>query len=1284
MWEKVLKLEQIVPKQLISRNRKQITELSFAIVLTKLGDLQKAEVYSKRAVLALERELKINKSIKIEDNICPSNDPKDRARFKIRMQSLCLAYHHLGTIKKSLGNNKKTLELFNLAKAISLKYVKDGKLLKIIHEDREKMLPKASPLFSKRSSVDFDKPKLRPIDDKTLLEDIFGKNKGKTIKDFRRTESVASMTSIKDNLVSITQNMHETSFNNRKKKSTFKREILEEPGNKLRLANEISYLRRVENKAAMCIQRFYRGYKVRNRTKNLIKGYIEKMLPESSRSSQRLKEPNPLITIYSFEDEVGSRIEEKSQGLRSGSMHTDEKNELGCQSDSSDPDIIVKLKSGERRQRKSKPSLFDYLNLFSPDLFISQSINGRIYNWKVTIVRKKILDGNIECVFGIFGNFERFTDTLVYLQTLLIDTNQIDQRFLCPFPFETIWPVIEAELTKDDEENNEEAEFEAADDETSFTTIKDLANFILSRSGVENKLNGSRLVEQLIGFTMNERPSDFQHSKHILVKDGVFKSMSQYAKHERQHLVGNKSYFKQLENGLIGKVIEKGMVYLKHTYFLLQLKVVAKQGQTKFLTSIEFYLSAMNSNWFDHITLTWEDFKKYFESEGYFIDIYYIICTQKIQATARELLYNTFSNNFNIHKSQLILSRDKGKEDFFDHQIFICDDAEPQECHEEWEANLDHFISIYDNEADNLCLGIFPAVSLSGEVDQMHLKFTGINKNILVEGKRCKDDAKFMLLISDYAQVKRISKIFETSEVVKSILQYEISVKKGLNGKTLTFERYKKCLNHSSIRKIGGSQYLITISVSSYFQISLYNLSTSWQLITTFSNEDLIQYFPQLGTENSSAIYYEETFVQPLLSGFSLFRGIFGTFSAWEIPKNQDTTKNQSKKIQAFQFTEKKNTFLQEIITTKSLFERKLSRTLLSSESFLTETVHQEQVLLQRSRIVCGLYCLVTVTKLMAMEEWRVYLHIFSSSREYMCKIYNSDMFGLKNSAFDKVYDDPSHTVNRASSLNRLWEIILAECSFEHHSSLDFIFRFDTIVTPMRELLYSNHIQNNGFYYFELYMKCSIPFHLKFSTLTSIKETEYIIFTVRSYNLQRKLWEKSSLRLKEVILELLNAGIVNEGILLNTLINYSDLKFFAGALCRILKMRNKENTVQVKLLPDLEFSESDEEDFFKEDNNDSVHSVSSILEQDTLLYQEIYKDDYPIVVSVHYNQISDEFAFKAYKPKIGAIFRVPMSKSQIFRKISFSQTLLREKAYLPLGRKIFTELLERLLAVVKF
>lgn len=1282
MWDKVLKLEQILPKQLISRNRKQITELSFAIVLTKLGDLQKAEVYTKRAVLALERELKINKSIKIEDNICPSNDPKDRARFTIRMQSLCLAYHHLGTIKRSLGNNKKALELFTLARAISQKYIKDGKLKKIIHEDREKMLPKASPLFSKRSSVDFEKPKLRPLDDKTLLEDIFGKNKGKSIKDFRRTESVASLMSIKDNLTSIAQNMHESSFQ-KKKKSTFKREILEEPGNKLRLANEISYLRRVENKAAMCIQRFYRGYKVRNRTKNLIKGYIEKMLPDSSRSSHRLKEPNPLITIFSFEDEIGSKVEEKSQGLRSGSIYTDEKNELGCQSDSSDPDIIVKLKSGERRQRKSKPSLFDYLNLHSPDLFISQSINGRIFNWKVSIVRKKILDGNIECVFGIFGNYEKFTDTLVYLQTLLIDTNQIDQRFLCPFPFETIWPVIEAELTKDDEENDEEGEFEAVDDETSFTTIKDLANFILSRSGVENKLTGTRLVERLIGFTMSERPSDFHHSKHILVKDGVFKSMSQYAQHERQYVVGNKSYFKQLENGLIGKVIEKGMVYLKHTFFLLQLKVVPKQGKTKFLTSIEFYLSAMNSNWFDQIILTWEDFKKYFESEKLFIDIYYIICTQKIQATARELLYNTFSNNFHIHNSQLTLSRDKKNDDAFDTQIFICDYSEPQECHEEWEANLDQFVSIYDNEADNLCLGIFPAVSLYGEVDQMHLKFTGINKNILIEGKRCKDDAKFLLLVSDYTQVKRISKIFETSEIVKSILQYEISVKKGLNGKTLTFERYKKCLNHSSIRKIEGSQYLITISVSTCFRISLYNLSTSWQLITTFSNEDLIQYFPQLGTENSSAIYYEESFVQPLLSGFSLFRGIFGTFSAWEIPKSQETAQNQSKKIQAFQFTEKKNSLLQEIITTKSLFERKISMVLHSSESFLTETVHQEQVLLQRSRIVCGLYCLVTVTKLMAMEEWRVYLHIYQSSREYVCKIYNSDMFGLRSSAFDRVYEDPSHTVNKASSLNRLWEIILTECSFEHHNSLDFIFKFDTIVTPMRELLYSNHIQNYGFYYFELYMKCSIPFHLKFSTLTSIKETEYIIFTIRSYNLQRKLWEKSSMRLKEVILELLNAGIVNEGILLNTLISYSDLKFFAGALCRILKMKNKENTVQVKLLPDLQFSESDEEDYFEEKNS-SVHSVSSILEQDALLYQEIYKDDYPIVIGVHYNQISDEFAFKAYKPTIGAIFRVPMSKSQIFRKISFSQTLLREKAYLPLGKKIFSELLERLLAVVKF
>jgi hypothetical protein len=128
-------------------------------------------------------------------------------------------------------------------------------------------------------------------------------------------------------------------------------------------------------------------------------------------------------------------------------------------------------------------------------------------------------------------------------------------------------------------------------------------------------------------------------------------------------------------------------------------------------------------------------------------------------------------------------------------------------------------------------------------------------------------------------------------------------------------------------------------------------------------------------------------------------------------------------------------------------------------------------------------------------------------------------------------------------------------------------------------------------------------------------------------------------------------------------------------------MKDKENTVQVKLLPDLEFSESEEEDYFEEKNSD-VHSFSSILASDLQLFQVVHKSPDTLIISVHFNEFADEFAFKVYKPVQGVILRVPMSKKQIFRKVSFSKTLLKEQAHLQLGKKIYVELVDRLLLVV--
>ena len=271
------------------KTRKQNTELALAIALTKLGDFLKAEIFAKRAVQMIERELKINKTISIEENICPSKDPKDIARFKLKMQSLCLAYHHLASIKKSLGYHVKAAEFLELSRLIGKKYVKDKNLLRIINDNAEKKLPKPSPIFSskKHSLSDLRKftPKMQTLSEKQLLSEIFGKNKEIKHKLLIHAASVSNISkNFPDSLPSISLNLHENSFNLSEKKSPAINENnskISDEGktiSKVRIVNDISFLRKIEIKAAIIIQRFIRKMLMRKKRKSVLQDFIHTMI----------------------------------------------------------------------------------------------------------------------------------------------------------------------------------------------------------------------------------------------------------------------------------------------------------------------------------------------------------------------------------------------------------------------------------------------------------------------------------------------------------------------------------------------------------------------------------------------------------------------------------------------------------------------------------------------------------------------------------------------------------------------------------------------------------------------------------------------------------------------------------------------------------------------------------------------------------------------------------------------------------------------------------------------
>ena len=94
------------------------------------------------------------------------------------------------------------------------------------------------------------------------------------------------------------------------------------------------------------------------------------------------------------------------------------------------------------------------------------------------------------------------------------------------------------------------------------------------------------------------------------------------------------------------------------------------------------------------------------------------------------------------------------------------------------------------------------------------------------------------------------------------------------------------------------------------------------------------------------------------------------------------------------------------------------------------------------------------------------------------------------------------------------------------------------------------------------------------------------------------------------------------------------------------------------------------------------HSVSSVYENDQLLYSEIYNSVPRVMVSVCYNQLLDEYVLKIYRPTDGSVYRQPFSTKLVKREIGVSDALLQAGGRKILGRRIISRFLDRVLNVL--
>lgn len=104
-------------------------------------------------------------------------------------------------------------------------------------------------------------------------------------------------------------------------------------------------------------------------------------------------------------------------------------------------------------------------------------------------------------------------------------------------------------------------------------------------------------------------------------------------------------------------------------------------------------------------------------------------------------------------------------------------------------------------------------------------------------------------------------------------------MKKGLYGKFLTYEKFVNQTFHSAVKKIDKKWFVASLKKKKKFVLALYDLKTSKEVQTKFSKKDLKNFFPNLKFSKNSAIFHEKNFFDPLLSEFSLFRGILGSYT---------------------------------------------------------------------------------------------------------------------------------------------------------------------------------------------------------------------------------------------------------------------------------------------------------------------------------------------------------------------------------------------------------------------
>lgn len=459
--------------------------------MIKQENWERAEVYAHRAVVNIEKQMNLTKSVSIEKNVCTSSNPKQIAVFRQSMESLCLAYHHLANIKIKLRLTSRAYDYLKVAAKLADKFLSDKDVKSIIHADlaklERKLMNEASqPINSNRSNRSrlndlYDDHYLpRYPSDKKLINELIND----VHKSFRPRKTLSTRASTFRTLPSPKNILLSPDiFMFKSPRSTVKRipslspePIPEQPEiarvfeitkisdidiptqldlqiqvKKIDLTLERTRMKEIQNYSAVVIQKHVRGWITRSFLNRLREApatpsEFTYIILESESESESL--PSDISKILPLQTTQVQTLHIRSQTQPQASLNQFISKKVQDHSAEELYDILPEyalrhnfLKDTIPAHVRKRAKISDYLALKRPSINIQRRTHGIMYEWEMRVNNLRA-DETLVFDLELVGNTENSGNTLYTKIEMKYDPKIFqDYKVMHPFEFETIWPV---------------------------------------------------------------------------------------------------------------------------------------------------------------------------------------------------------------------------------------------------------------------------------------------------------------------------------------------------------------------------------------------------------------------------------------------------------------------------------------------------------------------------------------------------------------------------------------------------------------------------------------------------------------------------------------------------------------------------------------------------------------------------------------------------------------------------------------------------------------------------